>query len=359
MTRDCPACGSDVADVLSQVHLAPIEGVTALNDYRVVTCRDCGMVYADRIPSQAELDRYYSMTPKYATASEADKGRLNQTAARIAIRVPDRDACILDMGSGCGYLTTALKGHGFTNVKSYDLWPDADFATGGIAYDAVILSGVLEHVREVETFLNSLSSVMRPHGVLYLEVPNVLGFAEYFTTPFQEFSAEHVNFFSVASLRRVLLRSGFTLTLFEWGSVLQTPTQRASNLVALAYKDDQGEDRRAVEAYIDTSLRESAPLVAAIRTLAASQEQVAVWGCGTLLRNWWVEFAKCNIAALTDRNTAYHGKRIGNVPIIPPHEAVALGLPIIVASVGSFAEIRDSIHAKYGEKVDIRPIISG
>ena len=68
----------------------------------------------------------------------------------------------------------------------------------------VLLVGVLEHVREVRAAVGIAAGLLRPGGVLYGAQPDVEGFAACVNAPYQQFSTEHVNFFSTASLTRLL-----------------------------------------------------------------------------------------------------------------------------------------------------------
>ncbi len=81
--------------------------------------------------------------------------------------------------------------------------PDA-FEAG--AYDLVVLRHVVEHVPEPGALLSPLAGLLRPGGVVYVEVPNSLYSLEERYYP--EFHVDHLSYFTAASLATTLARSG-------------------------------------------------------------------------------------------------------------------------------------------------------
>src|SRR5206468_856298 len=77
------------------------------------------------------------------------------------------------------------------------------------SFDFVILIGVLEHVEDVRGALEHLRKVLGPDGRAYVEVPDAANLAGRPDAPYQEFSTEHINFFSTPSLMSLLQVAGF------------------------------------------------------------------------------------------------------------------------------------------------------
>ena len=77
-------------------------------------------------------------------------------------------------------------------------------------YGLVLLSAVLEHLLDpVQTLRDVLGTYSMTGGLLFVEVPDVEGFSAGAVAPFQEFSVEHINYFSAQSLRSVGGVAGF------------------------------------------------------------------------------------------------------------------------------------------------------
>jgi hypothetical protein len=69
--------------------------------------------------------------------------------------------------------------------------------------------------------------------------------------------------------------------------------------------------------------------------------------------------ADASIEAFTDSNACYHMKRVAGIRILPPDDAVKLGLPVVLASRGFAPEITDQIRAIYGSDLHVRALFVG
>ena len=104
-----------------------------------------------------------------------------------------------------------------------------DVAGSSDSYDLLVLSGVLEHIREVKPALQIMRQMLSDSGMLFIAVPDATGFANCDDAPFQQFSTEHINFFSPVSLANVLGAGGFRPVLsqqrsYEWEFGAQMPS---------------------------------------------------------------------------------------------------------------------------------------
>jgi SAM-dependent methyltransferase len=103
----------------------------------------------------------------------------------------DRDASVLDVGTGPGHLVKRLGDHGFTNLHACDVNPPSvepdgvfefdqlDFVEDGLApyddgqFDLVVCSEVLEHLRDPYALLPEVARVLAPSGDALFTFPNV------------------------------------------------------------------------------------------------------------------------------------------------------------------------------------------
>lgn len=79
-------------------------------------------------------------------------------------------------------------------------------------YDCLIVSHVLEHICDLNSFIEQISENINDDGFLYIEIPN----AEFYHKmtvkmypPLQEVNLEHINFFSKYSLNKLLVKHGY------------------------------------------------------------------------------------------------------------------------------------------------------
>jgi SAM-dependent methyltransferase len=272
------------------------------------------------------LDAYYAERSKYTYAhadgaeSPFDFKRFEAIADQLEPHLPSKEARILDIGCATGGLLAVLKGRGYTHVVGSDPSPacaDAARRLHGIEvrtatlaehaawterFDAVLLVGVLEHVREVRAAVGIAAGLLRSGGVLYGAQPDVEGFAACVNAPYQQFSTEHVNFFSTASLNR-LLATAELAPVATWRWLVEWREGVTDSVVSGVFaRSAQGESGRleasaasaglrdvvsrgALLDYVAQSAAGEAATRQLIEELVRTQEPLLVWGAGTLTRH--------------------------------------------------------------------------
>lgn len=375
-TRKCPICSGAPGGLLYQQRFDDFDGGSLLAGYDVVACRECGFVYADRIPDQAAFDRHYAEMSKYEYAehgghvSPRDAERFNAIAALIDGTLPDRSARVVDIGCATGGLVAALQARGYVNVTGLDPSPSCariaqmlhgvrvDVGTifanplKSGACDVAIVVGVLEHVRDLHPALDRIERIITPGGHIYAEVPDLTAFLKWPGAPFQEFSTEHIGFFGPKSLRNLFQLRGYELVRMDLVPRQFTDTtvmpsccgffrRSSSDARAVIAVDDETEP--AIREYVRRSRQQQARVAAVIAELVATRQGVAVWGVGTqtriLLRT--TPLAEANISVFVDSNPHYHGKTLLGRPIVSPSQMSSRAEPILV---GSFAFQRDIVR---------------
>src|SRR5205085_3901333 len=103
-------------------------------------------------------------------------------------------------------------------------------------FDVVIMVGVLEHLRDLDGAFDDLRALLAPDGIVYIEVPDVTAFADWSNAPYQDFSTEHINFFSPISLSNLMLRHGFEPVFLEQNHRDQSYKTVMSNISAVYQK---------------------------------------------------------------------------------------------------------------------------
>ena len=380
--RRCAVCDAQDPTFLFRQTFEKVAGVSALDGYDVVTCRRCGFAYADGIPVQEVFDRYYRDASKYeydqrdGQESSYDSARMEVIADVIVPLLPRRDVAIIDIGCASGRLLYLLRQRGFPNVTGLDPSPgcaaaaerlydvhvmQGDFAhlpAFDRAFEVAILVGVLEHVRDLDTAMRQLSSLVAPGGIVYVEVPDVLEFWRWPNAPFQDFSIEHINFFSPRSLANLFARYGFSSVFTEQNSRQQAYRTVMSNVSAAFQKRadtpepllPDRDSKPALTRYIEQCTAEEESIRSQIDRLVASRRSVVVWGVGTnatrLLTT--TRLAEANIAYFVDSNSKYHGKSVGGHRVEPPDALRKGSEPVLVLSRVFQHEISEQVRALVG-----------
>ena len=387
--RPCPVCTSEGPRAC--VHRQRFQEGPLGEGYDVVVCAACGAGFADGIPSQAELDRYYEERSKYTYAHAAgaespyDFKRFELIADQIEAHVPDKTARILDIGCATGGLLAVLQRRGYTNVWGSD--PSvtcaaaarrlygievktatlAQHATWTERFDAVLLVGVLEHVREVRAAIQVVAGLLASGGKIYCAQPDVEAFAECHNAPYQQFSTEHINFFSRVSLGALLASASLTpLQVWRWqvewregmtDSVVSGVFGRAAGAIA------PGRDAitaAALQRYVERCVAQEAGVVRQIEDLVRSQEPILIWGAGSFTRHLLAStsLAQANITAFVDSSPSQQAAPLLGRSVLAPAALAHRPETIVICSLVFGAEIRRTITAELRLPNRVRSICS-
>jgi hypothetical protein len=190
--------------------------------------------------------------------------------------------------------------------------------------------GVLEHLADTHGAVKSIEPLIKPGGLLFFVVPNISTFEPDINGPFQDFSAEHINFYCLDSLVNFMKLYGFELVLFEG---LQKGEMgcgfRKTNSTVQGAKDTRSandieryiEKSKALDLYIKNSLN-------------LKNEKLIVWGTGCLTLHLLAEeiLHADNIKVFVDSNPHYAGGSFRGIPVIAPEKLDGYSERILISS---------------------------
>jgi 2-polyprenyl-3-methyl-5-hydroxy-6-metoxy-1,4-benzoquinol methylase len=363
--RPCPVFDSLERHLIFAQRFERLSAGSLLAGYDVVVCDRCGFGFADRIPSQADFDTYYRQMSKYENQHQggAPASYLEATYEAISGFVsgalPDRNARVLDVGCATGSLLAAFKRRGYTQLLGLDPSPVCarsaaelygievrpqtitDLADSEDRFDCVMLSSVLEHVHDARASIAQLADLLVPGGLLFIEVPDATRFAEHLSAPYQQFSMEHINFFTPHTLVSLCATAGLELVAIEQPiRILDTAEEPAITAIfgrgraaSVALPDSPSSDS-ALRSYVEASRLLDEKVRPRIDALQSSDEKFFVWGAGThtlrllasgILRTEHVE-------AFIDSNPRYQQKLLANVPVRAPSALAGRDTSIVISS---------------------------
>lgn len=233
----CNLCGSQAQELVRVVHEQRY-GMSAT--FRIVRCLHCGLLYLNPRPSEQEMLAYYP--PEYQTAmrqvlQEVRQSRIGRIGLRIMRRVRKpplkKVGTVLDIGCSSGDYLAYLRSLGW-EVYGVELDEGAaryarehfgiDVRAGSAehtlnefpdrSFDVVTMWHVLEHLFDPSLVLAEVHRILRPGGILMLEMPNVRSLwasmlGEYW---FPLEIPRHLYHFNPPTLRAMLAKTGFRLT---------------------------------------------------------------------------------------------------------------------------------------------------
>lgn len=385
MKRFCPICLSREKKILYKQNFDN-KVISLMEKYDVVVCHKCGFVYADNIPSQEEFNRYYATMSKYefdyknGLVSNDYTKHFKKIFNFLTPYLKDKNASILDIGCSTGCLLSLFKQNGYLNLlgvdpsvscamtvkKLYKIEAKnsnlSSFKTNE-KFDLIILSAVLEHLVDLKTSLQKIQFLLKEHGLLFIEVPDATRFASYIFTPFQQFSIEHVNYFSEFSIRNLLLKFSFKIikTRKDKNEINESADPdifilskksdftRQNNLKIT--RDNIGESK--IKKYISLCFKIDLKLKKIIQKKLLKKNKIIVWGVGThtqrLIGSGW-DLSK--ILYFVDSNTRYHGKKIKGKEIKSPNE-IKEDLPILISTYSYQKEVVRQIRKELKLKNEI------
>ncbi|MBD3165474.1 methyltransferase domain-containing protein [bacterium] len=219
MTRErCPVCGASDLDELIVLEDYPMagNGVVRAEEAQNVprgllsigVCHVCGTLFQMESPEpedlQAMLLRQPLPIPQKITGMEVQE--TDRFLNHLRRLMPDKGR-VLQIGCGTGEVMEKIRNWGF-DVAGIDAHPKAVEIAQGLgfevmegrfdegmfeeeSFDVVVCRSVLEHMIEPVQMLSVMENILKPGGILALEVPNIEhvfrrgafgGFAFYHTT---------------------------------------------------------------------------------------------------------------------------------------------------------------------------------
>ena len=221
----CPACDNAATISISSKDRKGLYLNTVL-------CERCGHVFNDPIPTAAEVATFYAVD--YRVVYKGSKTPRARQVARNFDRAEQfwrrwghllgRGSRILDVGAGSGEFLYLAQGLGF---DASGIEPNEGYAaycreklglrvetaridqlsSDDITYDFIRLNHVLEHLPDPLGALKRLRNMLSPDGLIYVEVPNVVGYARARSRG-RMFHYGHISNFSPWTLRAVAGRAG-------------------------------------------------------------------------------------------------------------------------------------------------------
>jgi len=372
--RSCPICNSLNRELMYHQNFHNNE-ITIMKSYDVFFCKKCGFTYAGNLPKQQFFDKYYAELSKYefnyknGVANKQYIEYYSKVFNFIDPHITSRNIKILDIGCSTGGLLSVFKQRGFKEITGIDPSESCaasakyhygldvvatDISKFEVSYkfDLIILSAVLEHLVEFDAILPKINKMLNDDGLLFVEVPDVERFNEFVnqSASFQQFSTEHINYFSKRSLNSLMQRYGFD-------SIAISQNQNKINAITdpdifsllkktpiSSFAEYENISSKKLYQYIAISEKIDIQLKEKLEDKLKDISKIIVWGAGTLtLRLLDTVIDSSKILFFVDSNERYHGKKVNELEIKSPLEISSYNEPILISSCSYQKEIVNQI----------------
>lgn len=193
----CPICSSNDTFLY-------MRGVFDSSTTSVIECKDCGLQFLDPMMSDVEEEEYYRNYYKSQKARNYKDFSLKDIQDKALMHYEEYFDIyynlikgknrVLEVGSGSGGFLQFIKKHfsckeifsveksdsnleflkntKLNNFGDLFFFDDANNIPTSEKFDLIVAFGVLEHVRNSNSFLNIISSLLNADGLLAFNIPN-------------------------------------------------------------------------------------------------------------------------------------------------------------------------------------------
>lgn len=192
---NCPVCSSD--DIYAV--LVAEDFTVSHEKFSIWQCGNCSLRFTQDVPDENDIAPYYQSS-EYISHSDTRKGLINQVYHRVRQQTLKQKrnwirqytkldkGSLLDVGCGTGAFLNIMQQGGWQVTglepdegareiarKEYQLNVNdisEFYQLPENSFDAITLWHVLEHVHELQPYVEQLSKMLKKDGVLFIAVPN-------------------------------------------------------------------------------------------------------------------------------------------------------------------------------------------
>ena len=191
----CPICNKEDISTLLHTKDYSLTG----EDFQIIQCANCTLEYTDPAPSKEAIAPYYNF-PSYISHTDTKEGLVNKMYHKVRNHTltqktnwvqslfTGHKGHLLEVGAGTGAFADSMSKKGW---KVTAIEPDASsrqkaldnynlnilpieelFHLEPAKYEVITLWHVLEHVHDLNAYMKTFHSLLKPNGRLIIAVPN-------------------------------------------------------------------------------------------------------------------------------------------------------------------------------------------
>lgn len=366
--RVCPICDGDRSEFLREINMKVPKEYHLPERYNVVSCVNCGLVYADTSATEEDYDWFYSNCNFYGDDSKDDNKYRYEITKDFLEEYVNLDSRMLNFGAGNGRFEVALKENGYFNIvgtdpslesvnrlknagiKAYVRNIYSDVSYDEIEkYDCVFLFEVAEHLLHPQKGIQSVKKMLKKNGVFIISVPDYSQIEDDRSSIPNYFNLEHINYFSEQSLDNLMgkfgmkrveqKRDGIDLihVYINCDELFEITKDTLTKNSIQKYFQDKGSKEKEVEQIIER--------------INIEQREIVIWGTGSYVMSLIAKtnLLKCNIKGFVDNNKIKQGREMYGYTIYAPDFLLDKNYIVLICSMLNSEEIRtqlESMHTK-------------
>lgn len=189
LKTSCPICFSEQFEIFSSD-----------KDRSYCLCQNCSLIFVPRselINEESEKKRY-----DFHEADTGYESYLTKIAEQVAAEL-SRSSTGLDFGCGKTKILATKLNELNHQVESYDYYFHRDESLLNQKYDFLILSEVIEHLREPREMMEKLSGLLNEKGKIFIKTKFYPEKKSVFDSWFYKRDITHIQFFSNRSMEKL------------------------------------------------------------------------------------------------------------------------------------------------------------
>jgi SAM-dependent methyltransferase len=232
--QHCPVCNSS--------HIQPAlkarDYTVSQEIFEIWECRDCTLRFTQHVPDSEHIGPYYQ-SAAYVSHSDTREGLINNLYHRVRSHTLQekrktieaytnlKQGALLDVGAGtgafshtmqqAGWLVTGLEPDSTARANAREkhrlnlLPPQELYELPAAGFDAITLWHVLEHVHDLQGYMQRFFTLLKPGGRLFIAVPNYTSKdAARYNAHWAAYDVpRHLYHFSPASIQQLAAIHGF------------------------------------------------------------------------------------------------------------------------------------------------------
>ena len=230
MNDKCPWCGSENA----QLHIELKDLFLTQEPFKILECKDCGLLYTTPRPNKDEIGKYYK-SDEYYSHQENTEGFIPKVYEKVkSINLKNkytiatektRKGKILDIGCGVGDFLHTMEQHGWEGtgvepseeakaiakkrIKAQLLSSEEQENLTEGSFDVITMWHVLEHVDALRWQIQQLYRQCKPGGRIIIALPNYKSYdGQYYKAGWAAYDVpRHLNHFNEETIIKIFEES--------------------------------------------------------------------------------------------------------------------------------------------------------